>query len=117
ERYRPRDRWVHPTLHTTGTIPDWRAINLRHPGGEFNPKESSAMATAYIIYTGPHTLDLQPLQGKLVDVEDGGLQGLRTDQPGFQSMALALAEAMLQSGAAAGIPQDVYDHFVMCNET
>ena len=32
-------------------------------------------------------------------------------------MALSLAEAMPSHGAAAGIPQDVYDHFVMCNDT
>src|SRR5262245_57101826 len=74
------------------------------------------MATLFINYIGPHTLDLSALQGKLVDFEEGGLQGLRTDMPGFQSMALSLAEAMPLHGAAAGIPQDVYDHFVMCNK-
>jgi hypothetical protein len=75
------------------------------------------MAPTFISYTGSHTLDLAALQGKLVDIEEGGMQGLRTDLPGFQSMALFLAEAMPINGAAAGIPQDVYDHFVMCGET
>jgi len=75
------------------------------------------MATLYINYIGSHTLDLSALQGKLVDYEDGGLQGLRPDMPGFQRMALSLAEAMPLHGAAAGIPQDVYNHFFMCNET
>jgi hypothetical protein len=75
------------------------------------------MATTYIIYIGPHTLDLLPLQGKLVDIEEGGMQGLRTELPGFRSMALSLAEAMPLHGVAAGIAQDVYDHFVMCDET
>jgi len=74
------------------------------------------MPTTYIPYIGPHTLDLVPLQGKLIDLEDGGLQGLRTDQPGFQSMAASLAEAMPLHGAAAGITQDVYDHFVLCGQ-
>jgi hypothetical protein len=74
------------------------------------------MAAKHIIYIGPHTLDLVPLQGKLIDYEEGGMIGLRTDMPGFQAMALSLAEAVPAHGAAAGIPQDVYDHFVMCNE-
>ncbi len=29
------------------------------------------MATTYVDYLGPHTLDLVPLQGKLVDIEEG----------------------------------------------
>jgi hypothetical protein len=74
------------------------------------------MAAKYITYTGSHNLDLVPLQGKLYDIEEGGLQGFRTDQSGFPSVVLILAEAMPQYGAAAGVPQDVYDHFVMCND-
>jgi hypothetical protein len=75
------------------------------------------MATPYVIYIGPHNLDLLPLQGRLYDLENGGLQGYRKDQPGFQFMAASLAKAMPDNGAAAGVPQDAYDHFVMCNET
>ena len=45
------------------------------------------------------------------------MTGFRPDLPGFQTMALALTEAMPLHGAAAGIPQEVFDHFVMCNET
>src|SRR5262245_32928441 len=80
-------------------------------------KELSIMSSTYIKYIGPHALDLTALQDKLVDLEEGGMQGLRPDQSGFQQMALSLAEAMPQHGAAAGIPQDAYDHFVMCNQT
>lgn len=75
------------------------------------------MSVKHIDYIGPHTLDMSALQGKLVDVEEGGMQGFRADMPNFQPMALSLAEAMPLHGAAAGIPQDVYDHFVMCNTT
>lgn len=75
------------------------------------------MSSTYIIYAGPHDIDLSPLKGKLVDIEGGGMQGLRPDLDGFPSVVLALADAMPQSGAAAGIPQEVYDHFVTCNET
>ena len=75
------------------------------------------MAPTYLAYIGPHTLDLAPLQGKLVDIEEGGMQGLRPDLPGFQPMALSLAESMPLHGAAAGIAQDIHDHFVMCNQT
>jgi hypothetical protein len=63
------------------------------------------MATSYTVYIGPHTLDLVPLEGKLYDIENGGLQGFRKDQPNFPAMAVSLAKAMPQNGAAAGIPQ------------
>ena len=72
---------------------------------------------SYIIYIGSHTLDFVVLQGRLVDYEEGGMQGLRTDMPGFQPMTLSLVEAMPLHGAAAGIVPADYDHFVMCNET
>ena len=75
------------------------------------------MATTYINYIGPHTLDLAPLQCNIVDIEEGGMQGLRTDKPGFQPMSLSIAEAMPLHGAAAGISQDVHHHIMMCNET
>lgn len=75
------------------------------------------MAPKHITFMGPFTLDLTTLQNKLVDVEEGGLQGFRTDMPGFQAMSLSLAESMPLHGAAAGIPQDIHDHFVMCNQT
>jgi hypothetical protein len=32
-------------------------------------------------------------------------------------MAASLVEAMPVNGAAEGIPQDVYDHLVLCNDT
>lgn len=75
------------------------------------------MAPKHITFMGPFTLDLTALQNKLVDVEEGGMQGFRTEMPGFQTMSLSLAESMPLHGAAAGIPQDIYDHFVMCNQT
>ena len=75
------------------------------------------MAPKHIDYIGPHTLDMAALQGKLVDVEEGGTQGFRPELPGFQVMSLALAEAMPLHGATAGISQDVYDHFVQCTQT
>jgi hypothetical protein len=69
------------------------------------------------IYNGPHMLDLSTLQGKLVDIEAGGMRGLRTDMEGFSFVVLELAQSVPIAGAAAGVPQDVYDHFVMCNQT
>jgi hypothetical protein len=69
------------------------------------------------IYNGPHMLDCSILQGKLMDIEAGGMRGLRTDMVGFTFVVLELAQGVPVAGAAAGVPQDVYDHFVMCNET
>ena len=69
------------------------------------------------IYTGPHMLDCSILQGRLMDIVAGGMRGLRTDMEGFTFVVLELAQGVPAAGAAAGVPQDVYDHFVMCNET
>ena len=74
------------------------------------------MTTAYVIYNGPHNLDLSPAQGKLLDAEQSA-QGLRTDLPGFDGAKAELMQAYATAGAAAGIPQDVFDHFVSTNET
>jgi hypothetical protein len=75
------------------------------------------MAAAYVIYQGPHELNFNSLKGKLRDLEQGGRMGLRSDLPGFIGVRLELAQSYPTAGADAGIPQDVYDHFVMCNET
>src|SRR5690242_10104960 len=75
------------------------------------------MTTTLTPFSGQHTIDASPLQGRLVDLEHGGMQGLRIDQEGFPTVVSVLVEAMPKSGTAAGIPQDVYDHFTMCNET
>jgi hypothetical protein len=68
-------------------------------------------------YTGPHELNLTSLQGRLIDIEAGGMRGLRTDMEGFSFVVLELTTSVPVAGAAAGIPQDVYDHFLMCNQT
>ena len=74
------------------------------------------MAT-YDIYPGPFMVDCTILQGNLVDIVNGGMRGLRTDWPGFTFVTLELANAVPLVGVTAGVPQDVYDHFVMCNQT
>jgi len=68
-------------------------------------------------YKAAHQLSLIPLQGRLKDLEPGERRGMRTDQEGFEQMASELAQQVPVHGAAAGIPQDVYDHFLMCNDT
>lgn len=75
------------------------------------------MTAASVIYKGPLALTLNPLEGKLLDLEQGGRMGLRSDLPGFVEVRLELTQSYPTAGADAGIPQDVYDHFVMCNET
>ncbi len=73
------------------------------------------MTTECRNYEGPHTLNLTPLQGRLKDLDT--CRGLRPDQEGFGHVKLMLAQVVPVDGAAAGVPQDVYDHFVMCNDT
>lgn len=68
-------------------------------------------------YTATHNLDLAGLLGRLVMLKPGGRRGMRVDLPGHEEVRLQLTESMPAAGAAAGIPQDVYDHYLMCNET
>ena len=75
------------------------------------------MTTAYVIYKGPHNLDLTPAQGKLLDAEQGGAQGYRTDRDGYEDVEAEILQAYPTAGTAAGIPQDVFEHFVATNET
>jgi hypothetical protein len=75
------------------------------------------MSVSYILYTGPHSNDLTPVQGKLFDLEPGARRGMRPDLPHFADVALELQQGYPTAGASAGIPADVYDHFVMCNAT
>ena len=74
------------------------------------------MAT-HDIYPGPYVVDCTILQGCIIDIVNGGMRGLRTDRPGFTFVTLELANAVPLVGVTAGVPQDVYDHFVMCNQT
>jgi hypothetical protein len=75
------------------------------------------MTTAYVIYNGPHDLNLTPAQGKLIDAQQGSAQGYRTDRDGYEEAEAELLQGYPTAGAAAGIPQDVFDHFVATNET
>ncbi|HZF51188.1 MAG TPA: hypothetical protein VE093_21160 [Polyangiaceae bacterium] len=75
------------------------------------------MTLSYSLYTGPLTNDLTPLNGKLFDFTAGSMRGLRPDLPHFATVTLELAQSYPTAGENAGIPQDVYDHFVMCNAT
>lgn len=73
------------------------------------------MSTVYVVYDGEHSLDLASLKGKLIDLEPGGKRGLRPDLDNFALVAMELQQSYPTAGKAAGIPEDVYDHFVMCN--
>jgi hypothetical protein len=66
------------------------------------------------LYEGTHELSLLQLEGDLYELDS--CRGLRPDQEGFLECRLELAQSVPVSGAAAGIPQDVYDHFVSCND-
>ncbi len=77
------------------------------------------MSIKYSPYAGPYSHNFDSLKGKLIDATngDGGLRGLRVDLPNFTEVKLELAQGIATGvGATAGIPQDVYDNFVECNE-
>ncbi|EYF00506.1 hypothetical protein [Chondromyces apiculatus] len=66
------------------------------------------------IYDGAHSLTLTAMQGRLMDLDD--CRGLRVDQDGFVHVLVELEHTLPVSGAAAGVPPDVADHFTACNE-
>jgi hypothetical protein len=67
-------------------------------------------------YTGPLTLDLTALAGILIDLVPGALRGCRREQDGFDEVDEELKKSVPAVGAAAGIPQDVYAHFLLCTD-
>ena len=73
------------------------------------------MTLSYTLYTGSLLNDLTPLKDKLYDLEAGSLRGLRFDLPDFAYVTLELAQSYPTAGENAGIPKDVYDHFVASN--
>jgi hypothetical protein len=75
------------------------------------------VSNGYKKYDGPHSCDLTPLEGKIVDLNAGGMRGLQPDKGGFAEVVSELSQASPEARAAAGIPVDVYEHFQMCNET
>ncbi len=68
-------------------------------------------------FKGPYTLDLSQLLDRLKDLDPDEKRGLRVELKGFPEVVAELAHAMPLHGAAAGIPQDVYDHFLGSNDT
>jgi len=68
-------------------------------------------------YKGPLAFDLVKLLGRLVDLDPEEKRGLRTDLEGFEGVVAELAQSVPMHGAEAGIPQDVYAHFLVGNET
>ena len=54
-------------------------------------------------YTGELTSDLTNVKDVLVDIPPGGLQGLRTEQPGMAGVLLELEHVLPQYGDAAEV--------------
>jgi len=75
------------------------------------------MTTVIADYKGPLELSLVTLVGRLLDLGERGLRGLRVDLEGFEEAKHELAMSIPQHGKGAGVPQDVYEHFLECNET
>ena len=74
------------------------------------------MARVHVTYEGTHLLDLTELEGDLVDLKGGSRQGMRTQLEGFKDARLELEQSMEVSREAAGIPPDVFAHFLKCGD-
>jgi hypothetical protein len=66
-------------------------------------------------YDASHEISFAALLGRLVILST--CSGLRTDQPGLFGATTELADATQAARDAAGIPQGVYDHFLLSNQT
>lgn len=67
------------------------------------------------LFEGAHACDASNLQGKLVDLSSKQKRGLRTDLEDFENVKAEILTQFPLKGAAAGIPQDVFDSFVNSN--
>ena len=74
------------------------------------------MARVHITYEGTHLLDLTELEGDLVDLQAGSRQGMRTQLDGFKDARLELEQSEELNREAAGIPPDVFAHFLKCSD-
>ena len=66
-------------------------------------------------YTGTLVIDVTKLAKILIDLPPNGLTNLRVAKAGIEAVVDELASHVASDGAAAGIPLDVYDHFVTCS--
>jgi hypothetical protein len=62
-------------------------------------------------------INLEELEGALVDLPPGGKRGLRQEKDGFEAVLAELARALPVHGAAAGIPGDAYARLVEATGT
>jgi hypothetical protein len=62
-------------------------------------------------YNGALKVDATAVAPLLVDLPKGARKGLRRSGPGIDEVAIELAAFMPVAGAAAGIPQALYDTF------
>jgi hypothetical protein len=63
-------------------------------------------------YHGPFILSLEDVEDDLVDLPDGALRGLRTEQEGMDGVSEELAKSIPAYGEEAGISPKVYARFV-----
>ena len=74
------------------------------------------MSRLHITYEGPHSLDLTELEDDLVDLKNGSRQGMRTQRDGFPEARMELQQSVEANREAAGIPPDVFAHFLHCGD-
>ncbi|HZF52915.1 MAG TPA: hypothetical protein VE093_29865 [Polyangiaceae bacterium] len=67
-------------------------------------------------YTGPLTIDLTPLEGRLVNLPPGGTQRLRRERDGIEGVIAELNAVVPKHGGAVGITTEIYHQFTECNE-
>ena len=63
-------------------------------------------------YPGPFQISLDDVKEDLVDLPDGALRGLRTEQEGMGGVVEELSRSMPAHGEEAGVSPKVYAHFV-----
>jgi len=70
-----------------------------------------------LLFKGTTTVNLSALVGKLVDLQPGETRTMLTLRPGFDDVEAELKESIATTGAAAGIPSEVYNDFLECGDT
>jgi hypothetical protein len=67
-------------------------------------------------YTGPLTIDLQHLEGVVVDMADGATRGLRREKEGVEGTIKELGISVPAHGAAIGVATEVLGRIMTATE-
>jgi hypothetical protein len=74
------------------------------------------MKTESVPYTGPTSIDVEPIAAMLKDLNPGAMQFLRSEKEGIEEVEEELKNSVPAVGAYAAISSDVYAQLVLARD-